>query len=39
MDITLTPFKRRYVENWRKDVQKHLEEGSICRIVVAQINR
>lgn len=38
MDITLTPFKRRYVENWRKDVQKHLEEGSICRIVVAQIN-
>ncbi|XP_048739533.2 uncharacterized protein LOC125653903 [Ostrea edulis] len=38
MDITLTPFKRRYVENWRKDVQKHLEEGSICRIVVTQIN-
>ncbi|XP_061186492.1 uncharacterized protein LOC133194566 [Saccostrea echinata] len=38
MDISLTPFKRRYVENWRKDVQKHLEEGSICRIVVAQIN-
>ncbi|KAK3101969.1 hypothetical protein FSP39_007705 [Pinctada imbricata] len=36
-DICLTPFKRRFVENWRKTVQKHLDDGSICRIVVAQI--
>lgn len=34
MDINMTPFKRRYVDNWRKDVNRHLRAGTICKIVV-----
>lgn len=30
----MTPFKRRYVDNWRKDVNRHLRAGTICKIVV-----
>ncbi|XP_071134031.1 uncharacterized protein, partial [Mytilus edulis] len=30
MDTNLTPFKRRYVDNWRKEVNKHLRAGTMC---------
>ncbi|CAC5365884.1 unnamed protein product [Mytilus coruscus] len=31
MDMHLTPFKRRYVDNWRKEVNKHLRAGTMWK--------
>ena len=33
MDTCWSPFKRRFIENWRKEVNKHLRAGTMCKIV------
>ena len=38
-DIVLSPFKKKLIEDWAKEVSKFYKDGSICRYVLSSINK
>ena len=37
MSESLSNTKRRYIENWRLSVCKHMESGTICRVTISEM--